>query len=319
MNTSDVITDYLAARRAQGVQIQSGARALRQFARETGDRPLREVTPLAVATFLRGHGALSAAWTAKFGLLAGLYRFAVARGYVAASPLPEIRPKLPPPQTPYVYSRGELQRLLDATAAVRSPLSRLQATTYRTLLLMLYGAGLRISEAIGLTVADVDIAERMLTIRNTKFYKNRLVPIGPQLASVLTTYYKQRSTLPMPTGQDSAFLCTRTGCCLAYPEVITRFQRIRSEAGIVCPPGEPRPPRLHDLRHTAAVHRVLAWYRSGKDVQQLLPHLATYLGHANIASTQRYLQMTPELLQEASGRFASYAQAEAGQGEVDHA
>lgn len=318
MNTSDVITEYLAARRAQGVQIRSGARTLRQFARETGDQPLHKVTPHMVATFLRGHGALSAAWTAKFGLLAGLYRFAMARSYVAASLLPEIKPKLPPPQTPYVYSRDELQRLVDATAAVRSPLSRLQAMTYRTLLLMLYGAGLRISEAIGLTVADVDIAERMLTIRNTKFYKTRLVPIGPQLVSVLTTYYMQRSALPMPTGQDSAFLCTRTGCCLAYPEVVTLFQRIRSAAGIACPPSEPRPPRLHDLRHTAAVHRVVAWYRSGKDVQQLLPHLATYLGHANIASTQRYLQMTPELLHEASGRFASYAQAEAGQGEVDH-
>lgn len=318
MNTSDLITLYLAVRRAHGVQIHSGARVLRQFARETGDRPLREVTPQAVAAFLRGHGELSAAWTMKFSVLTGLYRFAMARGYVVASPLPEIRPKLPPSQTPYVYSHDELERLLDATAAVKSPLSRLQATTYRTLLLILYGAGLRISEAIGLTVADADLARRVLIVRNTKFYKTRLVPIGPQLASVLTAYYEQRSTLPMPTGQDSAFLCTRSGRCLAYPEVITRFQRIRLAAGIVCPPGELRPPRLHDLRHTAAVHRVLAWYRSGKDVQQILPHLATYLGHASIASTQRYLQMTPELLQEASGRFAAYAQIEVGR-EVDHA
>lgn len=319
MKTSDVITDYLATRRAQGVQIRSGARALRQFARESGDRPLHEITPHVVSVFLRGDGALSAAWTAKFGVLAGLYRFAMARGYVSTSPLPEIRPKLPPPQTPYVYSNDELRRLLDATATVNSPLSRLQAMTYRTLLLMLYGAGLRTSEAIRLTLTDTNIAERMLTIRNTKFYKSRLVPIGPQLASVLTAYYERRSTLPMPKGQDSAFLCTRTGCCLTYTGVVTLFQRIRSGACIVCPPGEPRPPRLHDLRHTAAVHRVLAWYRSGKNVQQLLPHLATYLGHANIASTQRYLQMTPELLQEASGRFASYAQAEeAGQREVNH-
>ena len=165
MNTSDVITVYLTARRAQGVQIRSGARALRQFARETGDRPLHDVTPQAVAIFLRGHGALSAAWTTKFRLLAGLYRFALARGYVAASPLPQFKPKLPPPQTAYVYSPGELQRLLDATAAVSSPFSRLQAMTYRTLLLVLYGAGLRISEAIGLTVADVDLAERVLTVR----------------------------------------------------------------------------------------------------------------------------------------------------------
>ena len=83
MNTSDVIEVYLAARRAQGVQIRSGARALRQFARETGNLPLHDVTPQAVATFLRGHGALSAAWTTKFRLLTGLYRFALVRGYVA--------------------------------------------------------------------------------------------------------------------------------------------------------------------------------------------------------------------------------------------
>jgi len=320
MNTSEIITDYIAARRAQGVQIRSGARLLRQFARETGDRPLHEVSPQAVATFLRGHGVLSASWTVKFTLLKGLYRFALMRDYVAASPLPEFKPKLPPPQTPYVYSHDELQRLLDATAVVRSPLSRLQAMTYRTLLLVLYGAGLRISEVIGLTVADVDFAERLLTVRNTKFYKTRLVPIGPRLTAALAAYYEQRTTLPMPMpkARDSAFLCARTGCCLAYPEVITLFQRIRSAAGIVCPPGESRPPRLHDLRHTAAVHRVLAWYRAGKDVQQLLPQLATYLGHASIASTQRYLQMAPELLQEASRRFEAYAHPSEEQ-EVDHA
>ncbi len=319
MNTSDVIKAYLIARRAQGVQIRSGARTLRQFARETGDQPIDEVAPQAVAAFLRGHGTLSATWTVRFRLLAGLYRFAMARGYAKASPLPELKPKLPPPQTPYVYTFDELRRLLDAAATVASsPFSRLQAMTYRTLLLVLYGAGLRISEAIGLTVADVDLTERVLSVRNTKFYKTRLVPIGPQLAAALAAYLERRSTLAMPKAHDSAFLCSRTGHRLAYQSVITLFQHIRSEAGIGCPPGEPRPPRLHDLRHTAAVHRVLAWYRSGQDVQQLLPRLATYLGHAGIASTQRYLQMTPELLQEASHRFAAYAQYETQQ-EADHA
>jgi site-specific recombinase XerD len=107
--------------------------------------------------------------------------------------------------------------LLNATDIVSSACSRLQAMTYRTLLLVLYGAGLRISEAIGLTVADIDLAERVLTVRNTKFYKTRLVPIGPQLAATLTTYYVQRSTLLLPKGQDSAFLCSRTGCRLTHP------------------------------------------------------------------------------------------------------
>ena len=316
MTTSELIKAYLAARRAHGVKLTTGERALYQFARETGDRPLAEVTREEVATFLHG-SALSATWRTRYGLLAGLYRFAIARGLVAVSVLPEQRPKLPPPLTPYVYSSDELQRLLDAAAVLESPRSPLQALTYRTLLLLLYGAGLRVSEAIGLTLGDVDLPERVLTIRETKFYKSRLVPIGQRLAAALTTYIEQRGALPTPLGDRSAFLSARYGQRLIYQRVVMFFQRVRAGAGIVCPHGEPRPPRLHDLRHTAAVHRVLAWYRDGKDVQQLLPRLATYLGHASIASTQQYLQMTPELLHEASLRFAAYAQVDAEK-EINH-
>lgn len=257
MNVSDVVNAYLAARRAQGVRFNRGARVLHQFARETGDPLLSEVTPPAVVAFLRGRGALSATWTMKYRLLAGLYRFALARGYAAESPLPTSSPKLPPQQTPYVYSVDELQRLLDATEAVSSPCSRLQAMTCRTLLLTLYGAGLRISEALGLTLRDVDLDKGILTVRDTKFYKTRLVPIGRRLAAALTAL-EQRSKLALPMGRDSAFLCSRSGRDLSYQRAITLFQRIRSAAGIGCPPGELRPPRLHDLRHTAAVHRVLA-------------------------------------------------------------
>ena len=100
---------------------------------------------------------------------------------------------------------------------------------------------------------------------------------------------------------------TRDGRAWHYVRVIAWFQDVRRAAGILCPTGEPRPPRLHDLRHTAAVHRVVAWYRTGQDVQLLLPQLATYLGHVDVRSTQRYLQMTPDLLQAANQRFAQYA------------
>lgn len=116
----------------------------------------------------------------------------------------------------------------------------------------------------------------------------------------------------MPAGEDSALFTTRTGRAWPYQHVITLFQHLRRAARIECPAGELRPPRLHDLRHTAAVHRVLAWYRAGKDVQRLLPQLATYLGHVDIKSTQRYLNMTPGLLHEASQRFAHYAQCGGG-------
>jgi len=92
-----------------------------------------------------------------------------------------------------------------------------------------------------------------------------------------------------------------------YPHVITLFQRVRSAAGIQRDKGSSYPPRLQYLRHTAAVHRLVAWYRDGADVQHLLPQLAIYLGHKDLRSTQRYLTMTPEQLEEASLRFQHYA------------
>lgn len=307
MKTSQVIEAYLTARRAQGVKLSSASRILKRFARETGDTELDLVTPEAVANFLHGPGPLTTTWRSKRGLLAGLYRFAIARGYAKVSPLPEQTPSLLPPHPPHVYTTEQLQRLLDATSTLKVNNSPIRVETYRTLLLILYGAGLRVSEAIGLQIRDVDFTQRLLIIRETKFYKTRLVPIGLRLAAAITTYLERRRALQMTEGDEAALLCSRTGHHLWYQDVVTQFQRIRAAAEIGCPPGATRPPRLHDLRHTAAVHRVVAWYQDGRDVQRLLPQLATYLGHSEIKSTQRYLSMTPELLDEAGQRFAAYA------------
>lgn len=312
MNTLDVVDAYLVSRRALGVRLERGGRWLHQLVRETGNVPLADIGTETVDRFLRGE-ALSSSWTSKYNALAGLYRFAIARGYVVTSPLPTQRPKLPPQQTPYIYTTEELQRMVDATAVLHSRRSTLRAATYRTMLLLLYGTGMRVSEALGLQLSDVDLRQRIVTVRNTKFYKTRLVPVGPRLSEELAAHMDRRSPLAMPDGAASAFLCCRKGSRLLYEDVSAMFQHVRRAAGIACPAGELRPPRLHDLRHTAAVHRVEAWYRDGKDVQRLLPQLATYLGHVSIASTQRYLQMTPQLLQQASQRFAIYALQE-----VDH-
>jgi site-specific recombinase XerD len=142
------------------------------------------------------------------------------------------------------------------------------------------------------------------TIHGPRIYEHESLPKGPSWSDVKRLIAAADTDKPKDI-RDRAIL---TGHFWCYQSVVTLFQHVRRSAGIDRPAGEPRPPRLHDLRHTAAVHRVVAWYRSGKDVQRLLPQLATYLGHANILSTQRYLQMTPELLYEASRRFAHYAE-----------
>jgi integrase/recombinase XerD len=308
MKLIDVINDYVVLQQSLGMRFKAASRLLRQFSRNMGDIRIDEVKPEAVTTFLQGSGPLSATWVVKYSVLSGLYRFAIGRGYVNSSSLPANRPKLPPPQTPYVYSTDELRRLIDGTSILYAAHSRLQASMYRTLIMLLYGSGLRIGEALGLTVRDIDLVQRIVTVRKTKFFKTRLVPIGPILTQELAAHIARRQQLSMPAGGDSALFTTRTGRAWPYQHVITLFQRVRRAAHIDRPAGELRPPRLHDLRHTAAVHRVIAWYRTGKDVQRLLPQLATYLGHVDIRSTQTYLRMTPELLQEASQRFARYSQ-----------
>ena len=307
MKLATVIEAYIALQQSIGLRSKTAKRTLRRFGRQMGDLQINDIQPELVLEFLQGAGPVSSTWRVKYRLLSGFYRFAISRGHVATSPLPPTLPKFPPQQTPYIYSREELQRLIDATSVLESVCSRLQAPMFRTLILLLYGSGLRVSEALGLTMHDSDIEQRSITVRNTKFHKTRLVPIGPKLALELTRLGDRRRLTPMPAGEDSRFFASRTGALWNYPRVITLFQRVRRAAGIGCPPGELRPPRMHDLRHTAAVHRVIAWYRSGQDVQRLLPQLATYLGHVDIGSTQRYLQMTPELLQEANRRFSIYA------------
>jgi integrase len=212
--------------------------------------------------------------------------------------------------TPYIYTVEELKRLLAATEMLQTPLSPLLASTMRTLLLLLYGTGMRVGEALSLTLADVDLENRVLRVRDAKFFKTRLVPIGPRLTRVLSDYRSERGRLPLLAGEASAFLATRTGLHLDYKRVSKLFGRLRQAAEIRREATARYQPRIHDLRHSAAVHRVIAWYRTGADVQRLLPQLATYLGHVDVASTQRYLTMTAELLNEASLRFERYAQLE---------
>jgi hypothetical protein len=187
---------------------------------------------------------------------------------------------------PYIYTVDELKRLLAATNTLQTPLSPLLALTMRTLLQLLYGTGMRIGEALALTLQDVDLENHVLTVRDTKFFKTRLVPIGPRLAMLLADYLARRYQLPQPDCEASAFLATCTGLHLDYKRVNKLFCRLRKVAEIRRETTASYQPRIHDIRHAAAVHRVIAWYRAGMDVQRLLPQLATYLGHVDVASTQ---------------------------------
>jgi len=309
MKLAAVVENYIGFKRALGMRLRSEAAALRSFSRTMGSIDVAEVKPGAVRAFIVGRGPVTASSKQYFSVLSSFYRYVLGRGFANTSPLPATLPRIPPPGPPYIYTHNDLKRLLAATAILQTPQSPWRGQAFRALLLLLYGTGLRIGEALSLTLRDVDLDNRVITVRSGKFFKQRLVPCGPQLRRELAEYANvRRRRQPLPAGDGSSFFANSLGTRWDLAGTQKFFRQVCIEAGVVRNGGPRHQPRLHDLRHTAAQHRIEAWYQEGKDVQRLLPKLATYLGHRDIDGTQRYLHMTPELLREASQRFERYAQ-----------
>ncbi|ETX08294.1 tyrosine-type recombinase/integrase [Candidatus Entotheonella palauensis] len=307
MTLTEAIEAYLTLKRSLGAIFSSQASILRAFGRTLGDIPIDTISSEACSSFCRGTGLPTRHWENKHHILRGFFNYLRSRGYLAASPLQEPGPRALHAFEPYIYSHEELQRLLDATATLASTRFPLQPLTYRTVILLLYGAGLRVGEAIRLRRCDVDLHNRLLSIWDTKFFKSRVVPIGTQLCSALETYRMARDAQFKPVDSHAPFFAAHHGGAMSRQQLEKVFGHLRQRANVRRPATDRWQPRLHDLRHTMAVHRVVAWYREGVDVEVRLPLLATYLGHVNLSGTQRYLTMTPELLAEASLRFERYA------------
>ena len=192
MKLHDAIECYIAYKHSLGMRFRSQAAVLRAYCRAMGNVTVEKVRPDSVLTFITGDGRVTARWIENHRVLAGFYRYAIGRGLVMVTPVPTDTPRPPPHMAPYISTVGELERLIAVTDTLRTPLSALLALTMHTLLLLLYGTGMRIGEALSLTLQDVDLENRVLTVRDTKFFKTRLVPVGPRLTTVLRDYLSRR-------------------------------------------------------------------------------------------------------------------------------
>ena len=205
---------------------------------------------------------------------------------------------------PRVLSLDEGRRFLDACDTLdRHRSSPRRELVLRTLLVLLYLTGLRAGEALRLTLADVDLETAVLRIRDTKFGKSRLVPVAADIAARLahcrdtvTDELGERTPgepfFPAPSGQPYSLSALRS----AFHAVLVAAGIPRWQGG--------RSLRLHDLRHSFAVLRLTLWYRQQASLGNLLPALATYLGHVGIASSQRYLQLTEDIAADLTHRYA---------------
>lgn len=233
MKLSALVAQYVAYKQSMGMRFHTEARTLRSFCRAMGEVSVAQIAPDPVQAYIAGTGPVTRFWHRKHEVLRGFYRLAMARGYAASSPLPQIIPK-PPHFVPHIFSHDELQRWLDATACCAGPRSKLQPYTFRMLILLLYGAGLRISEALSLRLSNVDLT-----------------------AGAVGRYVAQRAK-EHPTQLDGALFPTRTGTPVARHTAENIFRRLRVRAGVLRQDGGRYQPRLHDLRHAFAVHRLVS-------------------------------------------------------------
>jgi len=306
MSTADAIATYIEYKRCLGQRFTAGGAILIAFGKSVGDRALCDIRHAMIARFLDRNGASDETVHKKRCVLAAFFRFAVTRRLLATSPMSSCTHKRRASSyKPYIYSEAELKRLLAAIPAAAGPHADIDADTLRTFLLLLYGAALRCGEAIRLKIEDVDVSQSLIHVRGTKFFKTRIVPLSCSLNTVIAAFIARRRYQHL---EGSSLFSKRDGTDLTDSALGAAFRRLRTIAGVQRDGGARNQPRMHDLRHSAAVHRVTAWYRDGADLNDLLPKLATYLGHKDLSGTQRYLTMTQELLGEASRRFQAFAQ-----------
>jgi integrase/recombinase XerD len=213
-------------------------------------------------------------------------------------------------RTPFIFDATDARSLLAVAKTLPDKGGTIErGNTYYVLFAVLYGLGLRVGEACRLRIEDVDLERRLLVIRETKFYKSRLVPFGPKL-DVLLAEHLCRKQIRCPDGlsPDQPLFCLRGGRQVNPGTVSQTFHQLIPRLHFVIPPGTSSP-RLHDLRHSFAVGALTRWYRLGLDPQTRLLALATFLGHVDINSTAIYLTTTQTLLDQANQRFEAFAAA----------
>ena len=309
---ADPISRFVAHKRALGRSYDTEARTLRLFdGYLAGQRVqcLDQVTPDLIEAFMASRPReRPRSYNHLLCTLRRLFEWLVIQGELERSPV-QIGPRrVTAHRFPFIFDPPTARRLLIlARELPDNPLAPMRGVTYHALFAILYGLGLRVGEACRLQLGDVDLDRRLLVIRQTKFYKSRLVPYGPRMAALLGEWHQMRARrIASECTATPLFSFTSRGG--VHPCTVSQtFHALVPRLELAIPPGC-SPPRLHDLRHAFAVGTLLRWYRSGVDPGAGLLKLATFMGHVDVSSTTVYLQMTHSLLLEANRRFETFAE-----------
>jgi site-specific recombinase XerD len=306
------IERFLSHHRALGKRFDSEEHALRlldRFLLEQDVKGLDEITPALLEVFLTSRPRTRArSYNHLLNVLQRLFRWLVSQDVLPRSPVLARARRSTEHRAPFLFEPGQVERLLACAAKLPDgPHACQRGITYRMIFALMYGLGLRVSEAARFCRKDLDLERRCLHIHQTKFAKSRLVPFGPRTAKALQRYLQQHERDRCLSPHDPLFSLAEEGRRRLDSKSISRtFHQLLPELNLTVPPGV-TPPRLHCLRHSFAVSTLLRWYRAGVDPGARLMHLSVFLGHVNPASTAVYLTVTADLLEEANRRFERFA------------
>lgn len=295
MNTlREAVKDYLATRRSLGFKLHDAGIGLLDFVSFMEQHEVGyTTTPLALEWAQQPSSVQPAEWARRLSYVRCFARYRSAFDPRTEIPPAGLLPHHPRRARPYLYTDKEIRQLLEA-ALTLSGSDDLRPWTYHGLLGLLAVSGLRISEAIGLKLEDVDLSEGLLTIQGAKFGKSRLVPLHASTQQVLSDYAARRDRL-LGKRPTLYFFVSKRGTRLDGGDVHRTFYTLSRQVGLRGPCSSSGP-RLHDFRHRFAVQTLLQWYRAGEDVERRLPLLSTYLGHVHVNDTYWYLTACPELM-----------------------
>ena len=288
------VQDYLTMRRSLGFKLRDMGHNLRHFVSFMEQQRASIITTeLALRWAQQPQDVQPAQWAARLSFVRSFARYWSATDPRTEIPPTGLLPYRTKRATPYIYSNDEVQQLLKAARNL-PPSTGMRSWTYYSLFGLMAVTGMRISEVIRLDHADVDLKQGLLTVRLTKFSKSRLIPLHPSTVKKLKRYLHRRDEL-YPRPLTARFFLSNQGTPLTDCMVRWTFVKLSRQIGLR-KVGDSFGPRLHDLRHRFAVTTLLHWYRTGVDVEQRLPVLSTYLGHAHVTDTYWYLSAIPELL-----------------------
>ncbi len=297
--------EYLSLRRNLGFKLQDAGKALLNFVTFMEQHDASFITQaLALSWAQQPVNVLPSYWAQRLSYVRVFARYRSSFDPLTQIPPPGLLPFQPKRARPYMYSDREITSLLHAALNMqyRFKSCALLPWVYYCLFGLLYVSGLRLSEARNLMLQDIDLKSAVLTIRNAKFGKDRLIPLHPSTCEVLKDYIIRRQHHWKQRSVSCYLLVSSWGNRLDNGQIHRAFYLLSRQIGLR---GETAShgPRLHDLRHCFATNTLINWYRTGQDPERLLPILSAYLGHVHVADTQWYLESSPELMREAMNRL----------------